>query len=268
MGVAQLFAALGCLDSNDIDGYERALLDGLMKAVSAQQAILFMAVREPSALVSRVQKEKAVVANGWRPYHMILHNYSEQQLQASQEFSKSGRAGSYDEVELITSTAGSHRVFVVSHQLDVFTRDHEALVESNATDRMIVAHALGENVELYMLFDRVDAADFSVEDREFMYSVVPMLRPFAYRLALSLGLNADEGMEALTPREREAFLLLLGPLSEKEMASEMGLTTRSMHQYVIRVYRKLNVSSRAELTSLWLRAGEDEEDALAADQGE
>ena len=265
MQVAQLFASLGCRDLHDIDGYALDLLDGLMGAVSAQQAMLFMAVREPSALVSRAQKEKAVVANGWRPYHMVLHNYSRAQVQASAEFSASGRASDYDEVDLITSTAGEHRVFVVSQRLDVFTREHESLVNAGASDRMIAAHALGEDVELYMLFDRVDAPDFSADEREFMLHVVSMLRPFAYRLALSLGLMADEGMEALTPREREAMLLLLGPLTEKEMADEMGLTHRSMHQYVVRVYRKLNVASRAELTSLWLHVGDEDEQAACAD---
>ena len=45
---------------------------------------------------------------------------------------------------------------------------------------------------------------------------------------------------------------LLGPLSEKEIAHELDLSTGWLHQVVVSIYRKLNVRSRPELMSIWL----------------
>jgi DNA-binding NarL/FixJ family response regulator len=67
---------------------------------------------------------------------------------------------------------------------------------------------------------------------------------------MSFGLYKHQ--KVLTPRQRETLLHLLDGYSEPEIAELMGLTTGSAHQYVVAVFRALNVSSRAELMAKWM----------------
>ena len=131
--------------------------------------------------------------------------------------------------------------------------ENEMVRKHGLSDRMVGVHHLRAGVEAFVICDReAPRHPFEPRERDLLKNLLERTQPFFYRLCVSYGLLNDEGMEALTRREREALLLMLGPKTEKEMAAHMGLTPRSMHQYVIRVYRKLNVGSRAELMSLWL----------------
>ena len=56
----------------------------------------------------------------------------------------------------------------------------------------------------------------------------------------------------LTPTERKVLGLLLGKASEKNIAENLGLAVSTTHQYVVSLYRKFGVRSRAGLMSLWL----------------
>ena len=93
-------------------------------------------------------------------------------------------------------------------------------------------------------------AVFSEADREFGGLLASATRAFTRNLALSHGFSP--GLTPLSPRERSVLQALLTGRAEKEIASELGLTTRSLHQYVVAVYRKLGVSSRARLMARFL----------------
>jgi DNA-binding CsgD family transcriptional regulator len=51
----------------------------------------------------------------------------------------------------------------------------------------------------------------------------------------------------LSPRERETFTLLLTNASEKQIAARLGLSRYTVHGYIKTIYKKLGVTSRAEL---------------------
>jgi DNA-binding CsgD family transcriptional regulator len=51
----------------------------------------------------------------------------------------------------------------------------------------------------------------------------------------------------LSPRERETLALLLTDLSQKQIAARLGLSRDTVHDYVKSLYKKLGVTSRAEL---------------------
>ena len=56
----------------------------------------------------------------------------------------------------------------------------------------------------------------------------------------------------LSPREQAVVsLLTTGGHSEKSAAAVLGISARTLHTYVARVYRKLDLHSRSELFS-WL----------------
>jgi DNA-binding CsgD family transcriptional regulator len=58
---------------------------------------------------------------------------------------------------------------------------------------------------------------------------------------------ATNRLAGLPPRVRKTAELLLGGLSEKQVAGELGLSQHTVHQYVKALYRELQVQSRGEL---------------------
>jgi DNA-binding CsgD family transcriptional regulator len=69
------------------------------------------------------------------------------------------------------------------------------------------------------------------------------------------GMSIQSIPKGLSPRERQTLELLLNGDGEKQIASRMKISQHTVHGYVKSVYRRFNVSSRAELLSLWVRKG-------------
>ena len=59
--------------------------------------------------------------------------------------------------------------------------------------------------------------------------------------------------DGLSRRLRETLSLLLEGQSEKQVASSLNLGTRTVHDYVMRLYEHFRVSSRAELLAYFIR---------------
>jgi DNA-binding NarL/FixJ family response regulator len=59
--------------------------------------------------------------------------------------------------------------------------------------------------------------------------------------------------DGLSKRLRETLSLLLEGYSEKQVASELKLATRTVHDYVTMLYEHFQVSSRAELLAYFIR---------------
>jgi DNA-binding CsgD family transcriptional regulator len=59
--------------------------------------------------------------------------------------------------------------------------------------------------------------------------------------------------DGLSKRLRETLSLLLEGYSEKQVASSLQLGSRTVHDYVTRLYEHFNVSSRAELLAYFVR---------------
>jgi DNA-binding CsgD family transcriptional regulator len=57
---------------------------------------------------------------------------------------------------------------------------------------------------------------------------------------------------SLTPRDSEVAMLIIEGLSDREIAEQLYLSRYTVHQYVKRIYRKLDVDSRVALTRLLL----------------
>jgi DNA-binding CsgD family transcriptional regulator len=51
----------------------------------------------------------------------------------------------------------------------------------------------------------------------------------------------------LTPRQREVYQLLLAALSDKEIASAMGITGHTVRYHIQLIFRKLGVDARTQL---------------------
>src|SRR5690349_11449849 len=59
--------------------------------------------------------------------------------------------------------------------------------------------------------------------------------------------------DGLSKRLRETLSLLLEGYSEKQVASELRLGARTVHDYITRLYEHFHVSSRAELLAYFIR---------------
>lgn len=83
----------------------------------------------------------------------------------------------------------------------------------------------------------------------------PPLSPAIARRLLGFFKEPAPGGESLTTRETEALGYLAKGMKIAEMAAAMGITRHTASDYVKSVYRKLNVSSRAQATLHAVRMG-------------
>ena len=134
----------------------------------------------------------------------------------------------------------------------------EASMSYQRSQEIGIMHSLAGNIVIqpnlavFIGLHRVhDTQSYTDAERALLGAILPGLKPSFSRYLMSRGMLAPD--QPLTPRERETFLLLLQGTSEKEIAQQMGLTHRSLHQYVLSIYRKLHVNSRPELMARWIQ---------------
>lgn len=121
-------------------------------------------------------------------------------------------------------------------------------------DRVTGSCNLTDKSAAYMGFDRIkNKVSFSERDKELVRVACLGLKWFFNHLHRTYGLIGSTA--PLTPREREALLLLLTDRSEKVMADELRLSPKTLHHHVSAVYQKLQVRSRSGLMALWLNYG-------------
>jgi DNA-binding CsgD family transcriptional regulator len=72
-------------------------------------------------------------------------------------------------------------------------------------------------------------------------------------VGVRLATEAHLCRDGLSKRLRETLSLLLEGYSEKQVASELTLATRTIHDYVSMLYEHFQVSSRAELLAYFIR---------------
>jgi len=115
-------------------------------------------------------------------------------------------------------------------------------------DAVFVAFPLNEDCESHFgFYSRAVFTDAAIE--RLVYALRG-IKWFHRHLILSQGLTMATA--PLTPTERRVLQLLLTDASEKHIAGQVSMTPATVHQHVVRIYRKFGVSSRAGLMSLWL----------------
>jgi DNA-binding NarL/FixJ family response regulator len=63
----------------------------------------------------------------------------------------------------------------------------------------------------------------------------------------SLRMVNSKGLKLLTPREEQVVALVADGLSNRDVASELGLSEHTIKKYLFRIFDKIGVSSRVEL---------------------
>jgi DNA-binding NarL/FixJ family response regulator len=62
----------------------------------------------------------------------------------------------------------------------------------------------------------------------------------------------EQGMGALTAREREILNLLARGLSNRDIAEELVITNKTVKNHLSRIYEKIGAHSRSEAIAMWL----------------
>jgi DNA-binding CsgD family transcriptional regulator len=158
-------------------------------------------------------------------------------------------------VRLSMNEAGRRRSINQMNAVDRRTWDgstvRRLLADLGSESRLVSILPLSAEIEVTFGFDRpVGEGVFRERDRQMVRAALEGMGSLAKSFARTRGLMP--GQATLTPREREVLTHLLGPLSEKEIADVLDLSTGWLHQIVVSIYRKLGVRSRPELMALWL----------------
>ncbi len=118
-------------------------------------------------------------------------------------------------------------------------------------DAVFVAFPLNEDCESHFGF--YARTMFTDEQIALFADTLRGIKWFHRNLMLNQGLLMASA--PLSGAERRVLPLLLTDASEKDFAPQLGLASSTVHQYVVGIYRKFGVRSRAGLTRLWLRGG-------------
>jgi DNA-binding NarL/FixJ family response regulator len=113
---------------------------------------------------------------------------------------------------------------------------------------VIRAGARGYVTKTISAADLADAVQ-RVHDRDAVFS--PRLAGFvldAFGGEMPAGAALDPDLDQLTPREREVLRLIARGYTYKELARRMNLSVKTVETHVSSVFRKLQLSSRHELT--------------------
>ena len=107
--------------------------------------------------------------------------------------------------------------------------------------RRVLATALKSSRDI-VLVPEPEAADVVVDEA-------------AVRAGARLGFGAQNGDGALTRRELSVLRLVAHGLGNKEIASELGISTHTVKYHLASLLAKLGVHSRTEAVTIGLRRG-------------
>jgi DNA-binding NarL/FixJ family response regulator len=71
--------------------------------------------------------------------------------------------------------------------------------------------------------------------------------------------SAAEKLNALSPQERRVVALLAGGLTNKEIGEQLGLTEKTVKNYLATIFSKLNLTRRTQAAALYVEAGKQDQ---------
>jgi len=237
------------MNAASADAATDRLMVGLCAMVEAQNASWFGSVRLDGTFSGDPVK-------GWRA-PIVRFLYPTQPLdEAARELSKSLDHGAADEAT-VANVAGAGR-FRANRLRDLVPETwfdspyyHCYYRGIGRCDAIYVAFPVNEDAESWFgIYRACGRPAFTGEERDILAYALRCIKWFHRRLMLSHGLLVASA--PLLPAERRVLHLLLTGMTEKEIAAQLGLAVSTTHQYVVAVFRKFNVRSRAALMSLWL----------------
>ncbi|HEY8994765.1 MAG TPA: response regulator transcription factor [Lacunisphaera sp.] len=72
--------------------------------------------------------------------------------------------------------------------------------------------------------------------------------------------SAAEKLKVLSPQERRVVALLAGGLTNKEIGEQLGLTEKTVKNYLATIFSKLNLTRRTQAAALYVEAGKHDQE--------
>lgn len=248
LALTRIWTGLSQLPASALDAPAVAVLESLGALVGAPQGYAFFARRAEDV-------PAADPFRGWQPFAIVAHGERlRPMVEVARRWLRDAPERMIDPLsEAAVAFAGELRCHrrgdLVSDAVWETTPSARMMAALGVTDQLIAARPVAEALEIYFTFHRLDGR-FSERDRDLVRAALEGLDPLCARYARGLGYLP--GTAKLAPRERDVLSHLLRGATERQIAEALGLTLGSTHQYVVSIYRKLQVSGRGELTALWL----------------
>jgi DNA-binding NarL/FixJ family response regulator len=139
----------------------------------------------------------------------------------------------------------------------------KVLMLSYSDERHLVTGAIRNGAAGYLVHGRFEPEELeqrivAVARGEMVLSpaVTPAVFDVLRRAPGSDNDSRQEGLGALTAREREILNLLARGRSNRDIAEELFITNKTVKNHLSRIYEKIGVHSRAEAIALWLGVGD------------
>lgn len=229
------------------------LLHELRDAVGADHSCIGICARFEQPPTKR---GTLAAVDAWHPVELLAEDWSPHMMAAHDRCSANPDYGDDPVMIEFMQGAGQDRVQNTRERLAAYggAGPGAALLDRfGISHRLVGGTPISHDREVFFCLDRaVGGHPFLEVDAALMMAALPVMRPIAAMVCRLLGwLDADA---PLTPREREVLSLLLLGLSEQECAMRLDMAASSIHQVVVRIYRKMRVTTRAELMAKWLDA--------------
>ena len=134
----------------------------------------------------------------------------------------------------------------------------QVLILSSSESERNVQDAMTAGARGYLLKDN-DGATLATALRTVAagHSVLdPLLAGQVMNLVKNRGTpSAAEKLSQLSPQERRVVALLAGGLTNKEIGDQLGLTEKTVKNYLATIFTKLNIARRTQAATLFTEAG-------------
>jgi DNA-binding CsgD family transcriptional regulator len=205
--------------------------------------------------VVRVTDDERDKLRGWRPRLIRYLRPLPNDEKFTQERIRSIQRGKIDEATVAQARlAGTFRACRLRDLVsdDWFKSDtYAGYLGRSVHDSLTVGIPVSPMAEAYYGFVRMHAGEpFTEAQRDVAFYAMRGLTWFHRQVLLAHGVVGAGS--PLSPTERRVLALLLTDQPEKTIAANLGVTPSTLHTYVRSVLRKLGVSGRNGLISLWL----------------
>lgn len=237
-----------CRDmGRDVAAWNRVLVDGLHEAMQASHTrcgIIPNKMEESHFIDGSLWTERWQVPEEGQRWQSILANGSGPTLSTVSKFVREFEdSGTVRRCDLISNA--------IWQRSDEFVKLRRPCGQG---DVMLSGYAIPVNSCLHVVSISLPLGNgrFTTQQREF-------LRLLHQELLLLMGnrlhLDQPAQMKDLPPRLKQVFALLLVGKSEREIASALGLSPHTVHDYVQDIYRRYQVRSRSELLAMAYQSG-------------
>lgn len=199
---------------------------------------------------------KTELLNGWKVTDVVYLDKAHE-IPQSHYYSYVQKNGKEPLTQLALATVGKTRVLHIDtaelEQLKSHPEQKGYCEHLGVSQRMLGVYHLDEQAESYLMADRLSRGKpFSQQDKENLYRLLVEFPRVHYWLFLERGL-IPPAERPIGPRYQEVLTLLQQNLTEAEIADQCKLSSGTIHGYIMDIYKIFNVSSRAELMSLWFQ---------------